>query len=86
MKKKLTTANIIAEVAGWYGALALIAAYALVSFSVIAGDGVTFQLLNLTGAMGIIVIASYKKVRQSVVLNIFWGIVALVALVRIFMS
>ncbi len=73
----------IAEVAGWYGALAIISAYALVSFNVISADGWIFQVLNLTGALGIIAIAHVKKVRQSVVLNVFWAIIAVVALVRL---
>jgi hypothetical protein len=76
--------QVLTEVAGWYGAIAILAAYLLVSFNVISGNGLLFQLLNLTGAFGIIVIASYKKVRQSVLLNIFWSLIAIVALIRFF--
>lgn len=83
MKKKMTQKQLIAEIAGWYGTVAILAAYILVSFSVISGDGLVFQLLNLTGALGIIAIAAYKKVKQSIVLNIFWSVIAIVALVRL---
>jgi hypothetical protein len=72
----------ISEVIGWYGTIAIVLAYALVSFQVIASNGVVFQLLNLTGAIGIITISVIKGVRQSVVLNIFWAIIAVVALTR----
>jgi len=75
--------QLFAEIAGWYGAVAILSAYILVSFTVISGDGVIFQLLNLTGAIGIIAIAVHKKVKQSVVLNVFWAAVAIIALVRI---
>ena len=84
--KKISNKQFIAEAAGWYGALAILAAYALVSFNVIEGSGLWFQLLNLTGALGIIAISTYKKVKQSIVLNVFWSIVAVIALVRIFMQ
>lgn len=77
--------RLFAEIAGWYGAVAILAAYALVSFNVISGHSLVFQLLNLTGALGVIVISLYKKVKQSVILNIFWAGVAIVALVRIFL-
>jgi len=83
MKKKISTKQLLAETAGWYGTVAILSAYILVSFNVISGNSVPFQLLNLTGALGIIAIASYKKVTQSIVLNIFWGIVAVVAIVKI---
>ena len=76
--------KIFAEAAGWYGAVAILVAYALISFKVIPGDGLLFQLLNLTGALGILTVSLYKKVPQSVILNIFWGIIAIIAIIRIF--
>lgn len=79
MKKQ----NLFAEVAGWYGTIAILLAYSLVSFGVVSSDSTAFQILNLTGAMGIIVIAVNKKVIQSVILNLFWAVVALIALVNI---
>lgn len=82
-KKKMSQKQLLAELAGWYGTVAILAAYVLVSFSIISGDGLVFQLLNLTGALGIIAIAAYKKVRQSIVLNVFWSVVAVVALIRL---
>ncbi len=78
--------QLLAEIAGWYGAAAILAAYLLVSFTIITGDGLLFQLLNLTGALGILAIAAYKKVRQSILLNVFWLIIATVALIRIFIN
>lgn len=72
------------EVAGWYGMIALILAYALVSFSIIAADGLPFQLLNLTGGIGLILVAASKKVVQSVLLNIFWALIGIVAIIRLF--
>jgi hypothetical protein len=73
----------LTEAAGWYGMIALIVAYGLVSFSVIKGDGIEYQLLNLTGGLGLIVVAASKHVVQSVLLNIFWAAIGIIAIVRI---
>ena len=75
--------SIWTEVAGWYGMIALIVAYGLVSFSVIPGDGIVYQLLNLTGGIGLIIVAASKHVVQSVLLNIFWAAIGIIAVVRI---
>lgn len=72
-----------AELLGWYGIIAILIAYALVSFKLISGDGWTYQLLNLTGSLGIIAISIVKGVRQSVVLNIVWSAIAIVAIIRL---
>ena len=87
-KRLLTLSSMIlnrkiAEVVGWYGTVAIVLGYALVSFGTISADSWIFQALNLSGALGIIVISLVKRVRQSVALNLFWGTIALIALVRI---
>ena len=81
--EKLSNKQLFAEIAGWYGTISILSAYALVSFNIISGDGLVFQLLNLTGALGIIAIAAYKNVKQSIVLNIVWGVVAVIAILNI---
>ena len=75
--------HIANEIVGWYGILAIIIAYALVSFQFVRPDDFMFQLLNLTGSLGIIVYSLYKKAYASVFLNIFWCIIATVVLLRI---
>lgn len=71
------------ELFGWYGVMAIVLAYILVSFALISATSWLYQLLNLTGAIGIMVDAISKKDRQPAVLNIFWAIIALVALGRL---
>ena len=78
--------NMLAEIAGWYGMLAILAAYLLVSFDVVASSSLAFQLLNLSGAIGIIVISLHKRVVQSVVLNIVWVVIALAAIARMIVA
>ena len=73
------------EFCGWYGMIVLILSYFLVSFGVIAADGVVFQLMNVTGAVGIMILAISKNVAQSVWLNLFWAMIGVIALINIFL-
>lgn len=82
-KIPITRKHLIAEIAGWYGAVAILTAYTLASLSVVDAHSLVFQFLNLTGASGVIAIAAYKKVFQSIVLNTVWAIVAIVSIITI---
>lgn len=79
-------APLWAQVGGWYGALAILAAYVLVSMQIITADNVWYQLLNLTGAGGLLIVTWYEKVYQNVALNLIWIGVALYALFKLFSS
>ena len=76
----------ILEMVGWYGTIAIIGAYAMTSFSLITPDNLVYQLLNLTGAIGIVAISFYKKTYQPGVLNIIWAVVASFAILNIILS
>ncbi|OGK13517.1 hypothetical protein A3A93_00310 [Candidatus Roizmanbacteria bacterium RIFCSPLOWO2_01_FULL_38_12] len=76
----------VIEIIGWYGTIAIVGAYALVSFSFIQSNSILYQLLNLTGAIGIALISLYKKAYQPGVLNIIWTIIALVAIIKIILN
>ncbi len=68
---------------GWYGVVATIAAYVLVSFAILPPTSVWYQLLNLTGALGVTVETYYRKDYQPFWLNLIWAIIALAALVNL---
>lgn len=78
-----TKTPMIVEIAGWYGIMAIIGAYALVSFHVIEVDHVIYQLLNATGALGVVWMSWIKRTMQTAVLNMFWAAIAVVALARL---
>jgi len=87
IKNKLQPSSLgLKNIAGWYGVLAILAAYALLSFKVIGSDSLPYQLLNLTGAGGLIIETAAKRDVQPVVLNAIWAAVALVAIIRITIS
>ena len=71
------------ELFGWYGAIAIVAAYALVSFSVLQPTDIIYQLLNGTGALGIVLVSFHKRSYQPGVLNIIWTIIAILAIIKI---
>jgi len=74
------------EVLGWYGVLAILGAYTLVSLSVLMTSSVLYQLLNLSGAVAVATAAIRKRDAQPAVLNFIWALVALVALWRLWVN
>jgi len=60
----------IVEFFGWYGAVAILLAYALISFKIIPPTGYVYQGLNLTGATGIVINSLTKKDLQPAILNV----------------
>lgn len=81
--KKLNK-DLWSEILGWYGILALITGYFLVTFAIIKPQGIEFQLLNVTGSGGLMAVAITKKVTQSVLLNIFWIAIGIVAIYQLY--
>lgn len=73
------------EIAGWYGVIAILAAYGLVSFNIVSANGTVYQLLNLTGGGSIALISVRKRAYQPATLNIAWAAIALLAIVKLFL-
>lgn len=71
------------EIIGWYGTVAIVGAYGLSSFNIISSQSFLYQLFNVTGAIGIVIISLRKKTYQPAVLNIIWTIIGLIALIKI---
>jgi hypothetical protein len=75
--------KIAAEICGWYGAVALLLAFALVSFSIVSADQLSYQLLNITGAVGIVIVSLSRKAYPPALLNAVWAAIAAVAIFTI---
>jgi len=71
------------EILGWYGVLAILAAYGLVSFEIISAKGYIYQVLNLTGALSIAAETISKKDKQPAALNLAWAVIALFAIIHL---
>lgn len=74
--------NKILEIFGWYGTVAIIAAYFLNSFGLIESSSLIYQLLNATGAIGIVLISLQKKAWQPMTLNIIWFTIGVIAIIK----
>jgi len=74
--------SISIELCGWTGALALIVAYALVSFERITARGPIFQLLNLAGSLMMAANSAWHHAWPSAAVNLIWISVGLGALAR----
>ena len=85
-KKKSQPKHPLAQVAGWYGAAGIITGFLLISFEVISPQSIVYQLLNLSGALGLLILGLDRHVRQSVVINVFWVAIALIALIRLIIT
>lgn len=77
--------QLLTDAVGWYGSVAIMFAYVLVTFDVVSPNGVYFQLLNATGAIGLITVSLQKKAPSIVTLNVFWLAIALIGLIRIYL-
>ena len=77
--------KLLDEAFGWYGTIAILAAYALLSFGFIQ-TGLVYQVLNATGALGIVYISFKKRNYQPGVLNVFWAVIAVIAIIRLIFS
>jgi hypothetical protein len=74
--------SLAADVAGWYGTAAILGAYALSSFEILRPRDRLYQLLNLTGALGVAWVCWEKATWQPFWLEAIWAAIALVALLR----
>jgi hypothetical protein len=74
--------RLLVDIAGWAGAVALLLAYALVSLGHASGAGLRFQVLNLAGAVGLLVNGVYHGAWPSAGVNTVWLVIGVVAFLR----
>jgi len=72
--------NLLVDVIGWLGAVALLAAYGLVSAKKLEGNSIQYQVLNLLGGGFLIVNSFYYGAYPSVGVNVVWIAIAILTL------
>ena len=70
---------------GWLGALFSLLAFSLNSFGVISSQSVNYLGLNIAGCFCMILYAVSKKAHASWVLNAIFLLMAVIALIRVYM-
>jgi len=75
--------ELLIDILGWVGSVEVVAAYGLNSYQKIKSDSLTFQLLNLTGAIFLIINSIYKEAYPFTFINTVWSVIAMVAIMGI---
>lgn len=70
-------------IVGWAGTFFYLLAYFLLSINKLKSNQRVYHLLNIVGAAGLTVNALYYADLPNMVANIFWGLIAIVAIVTI---
>lgn len=74
--------EVIVQIVGWVGTVLIVLAYVLVSTKKMDGSNTYYQLINLFGALGVGVNVFYQEAWPALALQVVWGIIAVLALVR----
>lgn len=75
--------TILIEIAGWSGAILILAAYVLLTLGRIQAQSVAYQAMNVAGAAGFIVNGWANGALPSAALNVIWMGIGVYALWRI---
>jgi hypothetical protein len=78
--------KLFIDVLGWIGSVEVIAAYALNSYQRMKSDSLYFQLLNLTGAIFLIINTVYYCAYPSAFINVVWVVIATIAIGRMLLK
>ena len=72
--------NVAIEVAGWIGAVLILAAYAMLTAGKLTSKDAAYQWMNVVGAAGFIVNSAWNGAWPSAILNVIWVGIGMVAL------
>jgi hypothetical protein len=75
--------KVAIEIAGWIAAVLILAAYGLLSAGKLTGKSVSYQAMNVVGAIGFVINSGYNGAIPSATLNVIWLGIGIAALVKI---
>lgn len=67
----------VANLVGWVGAVACLAAYLLLSLKKIKAHGLMYPILNVIGGIGLTYSAVYSADYPNIIINILWATIAI---------
>ena len=73
---------MIYDIAGWTGAFLILLAYLLVPNKKIAPTSKIYHVINLLGALGIIINTFVQEAIPVMTLNVFWAAIAIFGLAK----
>jgi len=79
----VTPVEIAVEVAGWAGAALILLAYLLLSAGRLTGQSLSYQGMNIVGAIGFVINGWWHRAVPSAALNVLWLLIGAIASWRI---
>ena len=79
----MTPVEIAVEVAGWAGAALILLAYLLLSAGRLTGQSLSYQGMNIVGAIGFVINGWWHRAVPSAALNVLWLLIGAIASWRI---
>ena len=79
------TIDLFMEIVGYVGGALILAGYFLLSAGKVSAKSVSYQAMNVVGAVGFIANSSWHSAWPSAILNVIWvgiGVVALASIYR----
>ena len=73
----------LAEIIGWFGAIAILIDYALLSFGILTSESVIYHVIFMIGCIGLAIVTYRHKAFQSVTVNTIFTLLALLAIIRL---
>lgn len=70
------------EIIGWAGALCIVTAYLLTTYTRLTPQTLLYQSLNTVGGLGIVVASVAVQNWSSAALNVFWCLIGLTWIIR----
>ncbi|MEP0367095.1 MAG: hypothetical protein ABJN36_14615 [Cyclobacteriaceae bacterium] len=74
--------KLLIDILGWIGSIEVIVAYFLISSNRVQSSSVLFQILNLSGAILLIINTIYYGAYPSSLINVVWVGIAGYALIK----
>jgi len=73
---------MIIEILGWMGSVMVILAYALNIYKRLTSDSVLYYFLNIAGSSLLIINTLYHHAIPSMMVNVVWVLIAVVAIFK----
>ncbi|MCH5716991.1 CBU_0592 family membrane protein [Niabella hibiscisoli] len=83
---KAFVSESVSSLVGWVGTGFYLLAYLLVSFNKVKANKPAYHVLNILGALGLIIHAVYMNDGPNLICNLAWLSIAVIAIIAIFLE
>ena len=83
---KLMNYISLIEITGWLGVIFYVLAYLFLSLGIVKSNSFSFHLMNMSGAVGLIIYSIKYADKPNVVVNVVWLLIGIFAVSRKLLS